>query len=182
MPGGYRGRLIWPVVARIARLDPSGTAADPDAAGPLTSGFDADFREPVKVPVAGSTVGATSRKELADLDLPVQVEDAAWEALEEMRTGDASESRLVLVFHFADLEARALVDPTTGDALAPRKGDRLVAILDPHTNAVVQAVTTPPGLYVTEARPASFGLSARTRNLLLVTFESRDQSVRGAAG
>ena len=66
--------------------------------------------------------------------------------------------------------------------MAPRIGDRLVAIVDPNTGLVMQAVPTPPGLYVTEARPASFGLSARVRNLLLVTFESRDQSVRGAAG
>jgi len=40
---------------------------------------------------------------------------------------------------------------------------------------LVQAVRTPPGLYVTEARPIGFGLHRRrpSRNLLLVSFQDR---------
>ena len=71
------------------------------------------------------------------------------------------------------------------------KGGALVVATDGHvmlichdkTGRVVQLVHTPPGLYVTEARPAGFGLSmARPRrNLLVVTFEDRRQAAgRGA--
>ncbi|NVJ28865.1 hypothetical protein HUW62_47535, partial [Myxococcus sp. AM011] len=67
-----------------------------------------------------------------------------------------------------------------GDALI-RPSDRLGALYDV-TGALVQAVRTPPGLYVTEARPTGFGLHRRRprRNLLLVTFNDRPQA-RGLA-
>jgi hypothetical protein len=54
------------------------------------------------------------------------------------------------------------VDAASGDALV-RPGDRLAALYD-KAGALVQAVRTPPGLYVTEARPTGFGLNmARPR-------------------
>jgi hypothetical protein len=86
-------------------------------------------------------------------------------------TGNSPRAHVVLVFHFRDLERLGLVDPTTGDATL-RVGDRLVAIHDHRTGALVQAVRTPPGLYLTEAQPQSFGLGFR-RNLLLATFNER---------
>ncbi|MEO7730519.1 MAG: hypothetical protein ABIY55_06065, partial [Kofleriaceae bacterium] len=86
-------------------------------------------------------------------------------------------THLLLVFHFRDLEQLDLVDPTTGDVLL-RIGDRLVAIRDQRTGEVVQAVRIPPGLYITEAQPQSFGLGFR-RNLLLVTFNERAVGARG---
>lgn len=171
-----RGRLIWPFLARIARIDPAGIAADPDGAGPLTSGYDDDFREPIRLPVAGKVAGASARVELATVDLPVQVEDEEWERLSELRTGDVAGTRVTLVFHFKDLERLGYVDATTGDALIPRKGDRLVSIRDKTTGANVQAIPTPPGLYCVEAQPRSYGLSSLKRNLLVGVFASRDTS------
>ncbi len=90
----------------------------------------------------------------------------------------APNSRIVLVFHFRDLERMGLVDAASGDALL-RVNDRLAAI---HTlqGQLVQAIRTPPGLYATEVQPQSFGLGL-SRNLLLVTFEERELAVRGAA-
>lgn len=169
MPG-YRGRLIWPFIARIARLDLAGTAADPDASGPLTSGYDDVYREPIQIPAVGSQVGTNARVELAPIDLPCQVEDEAWETLRMMRTGNVARAELLLVFHFRSLEAAGLVDPTTGDALAPRIGDRLVSIHRTPDLALVQAVPTPPGLFCEEAQPRSHGLSGLARNLLVCTF------------
>ena len=95
-----------------------------------------------------------------------------------LASGNAPRSQLDLVFHFKDLERLGLVDPASGDALI-RPGDRLAAIYD-KAGHLVQAVRTPPGLYVTEARPIGFGLSmARPRrNLLSVTFEDRQQGKR----
>jgi hypothetical protein len=66
----------------------------------------------------------------------------------------------VLVFHFRDLERLGPVEPNTGDALL-RIGDRLVAIRDRRTGDLVQAVRTPPGLYLTEPQP-EFGLGGAT--------------------
>lgn len=95
-----------------------------------------------------------------------------WLALQQLASGNVPRTKLSLCFHFRDLEAAGLVQATTGLALI-RPGDRLAGLYDLLGN-LVQAVPTPPGLYVTEAHPASFGLGIH-RNLLLVTFEPRDQ-------
>ncbi|NVJ28857.1 hypothetical protein HUW62_47470, partial [Myxococcus sp. AM011] len=95
-------------------------------------------------------------------------------------SGNSPRTSFELVFHFRDLERLGLVDAATGDALI-RPSDRLGALYDV-AGALVQAVRTPPGLYVTEARPTGFGLHRRRprRNLLLVTFNDRPQA-RGLA-
>jgi hypothetical protein len=48
---------------------------------------------------------------------------------------------------------------------------------------LVQSVRTPPGLYVTEARPSGFGLNMTRpqRNLLMVTFEDRQPAAGRSA-
>jgi hypothetical protein len=165
-------------LAELAPLDTTATAADPDGPGPLTSGYDADFQEPVLVSIAGGGGGQDARREKPPIHVPCQVEVQAFGELTELATGNSPHSRLVLVFHFADLEQLGLVDPTTGDALL-RVGDRLVAIRDLRTDELVQAIRTPPGLYLTEAQP-QFGLGRR-RNLLLTTFSERALGARGGA-
>ena len=80
---------------------------------------------------------------------------------------------------FEELERMGLVDPGSGDALL-RVDDRLVAIRDYHTGELVQAVRTPPGLYITEVRPQSFGLGLK-RNLLFSVFDERALGAKGAA-
>jgi hypothetical protein len=172
-----RGRLINPFLAEIARLDTVATAADPDAAGPFASGYDPDFKETVVVP-SGPGRGVDARKEMPPVRIPCQVEVGAFEALRQLASGNSPDSRVTLVFHFRDLERMGLVDAGTGDALL-RVNDRLVAIHDLDGN-LVQAVRTPPGLYVTEVQPQSFGIG-RSRNLLLATVGSRELGARGAA-
>jgi len=171
-----RGRLINPFLAELAQLDTEQTAADPDGAGPLTSGYDPDFKETVIVPLG--TGGADARKEKPPIRVPCQVEVGAFEALQQLTAGNSPNSRLTLVFHFQDLERLGLVDEPSGDALI-RVNDRLVAIRS-MTGALVQAIRTPPGLYATEVQPQSFGL-ALARNLLVVTFEERELGVRVGA-
>ena len=168
-----RGRLINPFLAELARLDTVATAADPDGPGPLTSGYDPDFKETVVLPSPGN-----ARREQPPIRLPCQVEIGTFEALQQLASGTSPNSKVTLVFHFRDLEQLGLVDPGTGDALL-RVNDRLVAIRDLAGN-LVQAVRTPPGLYATEVQPQSFGLGL-CRNLLLVTFDERELGVRGAA-
>ena len=171
-----RGRLIRPLLAEIAQLDSAATASDLDGPGALTSGYDPDFQETVLLPSARGP-GQDARREKPSILVPCQIEVQAFGELAELATGNSPRSRLVLVFHFADLERLGLVNPATGDALF-RVGDRLVAIRDRRTGALVQAVRTPPGLYLTEPQP-QFGLAGRL-NLLLARFEERALGTQGA--
>lgn len=164
-----RGRLLQAFAAELAQLDTTATAADPDGPGPLASGYDIDFQETVLVP-SGGPRGRDARREKPLIRVPCQIEIQAFGALAELATGNSPRSRLVLVFHFADLERLGLVDAATGEALL-HIGDRLVAIRDRRTGALIQAVRTPPGLYLIEPQP-EFGLGGR-RNLLLATFSER---------
>jgi hypothetical protein len=174
-----RGRLINPFAAELARLDTAATAVDPDGPGPLTSGYDPDFQETVLLPSAGRR-SRDARREKPSIRVPCQVEVQTFDQLTELATGNSPRSRLVLVFHFGDLEQLGLVDLTTGDALL-RAGDRLVAVRDLRTGVLVQVIRTPPGLYLTEAQPQSFGLGGR-RNLLLATFGERALGPQGGTG
>ncbi len=175
-----RGRLIFPFLAEICRLDTSATAAtDPDGPGPLTSGYDDDFKESVLVDPNSDGVGTRVRLEHSPVRIPCQVEPEVFDQLRMYSSGNAARSNIELVFHFKDLEQMGLVNVGSGDALI-RSGDRLSAIYDKH-EALVQSIRMSPGLYVQEARPIGFGLNrARSRrNLLLVSFADRPQGTRG---
>ena len=72
-----RGRLIFPFLAELHRLDTTGTATtDPDGAGPLTSGYDPDFKEPVGVDSNDDGIGESVRIEHPPVRLPCQVAPA----------------------------------------------------------------------------------------------------------
>ena len=74
-----------------------------------------------------------------------------------------------------DLESLGLVDVATG-SLRIGLNDRLRAIFDRQGRAVF-AAPDPPGLFVTEVRPAGFGLGGR-RNLVFVFFDARSRAPR----
>ena len=177
-----RGRLIFSFLAELFRLDTHAMATvDPDAAGPLETGYDPDFKEPVVVDQDDDGIGERIRAERDPVRVPCQVDTKVFEELRMFASGNAPRSRIDLIFHFKDLERLGLVDAASGDALV-RPGDRLAALYD-KAGALVQSVRTPPGLYVTEARPTGFGLNmARPRrNLLLVAFEDRQPAAGRAA-
>lgn len=166
-----RGRLINPFMATIARFDSAATAEDPDGAGPLTTGMDPDFREPT-VHTSAEGKRTDARKE-DTVSIRCQVEIGTYGELQQLLAGNNPQSRLVLVFHFKDLEEASYVDPETGDALL-RINDRLVEIRE-MSGKLAQAF--PRGVYATEVQPQSFGIG-RSRNLLLVTFMGRDSTTR----
>lgn len=172
-----RGRLINPFLAEIAQLDTVATDADPDGPGPLTSGYDDDFKETVAYS-AGAQPRVDARQEKPLLRIPCQVEVSTLETLEQLGAGASPHSRLTLVFHFEHLEQVGLVDPVTGTARL-RVNDRLVAIYSCDSE-LVHSVRTPPGLYAIEVQPQSFGLGL-SRNLLVVTFQERAVAARGGA-
>lgn len=176
-----RGRLIFPFLAELHRLDTQAMASPPGGPPPAAPGYDPDFKEPVLADLDGDGIGERARAEHPPVRVPCQVDTKVFEELRMLGSGNAPRSRIDLVFHFRDLERLGLVDPATGDALV-RPGDRLAAIHD-RAGTLVQAVRTPPGLYVAEARPAGFGLDmARPRrNLLLVAFEDRQQGTGRSA-
>jgi hypothetical protein len=161
--GVMRGRLIFPFIAELHRLDTQAMAPD----------YDEDFKEPVLVDSDDDGVGEPFRREHPPVRVPCQVEPEAFEALRMATSGNTPRSSFDLVFHFRDLEQLGLVDAASGDALI-RPSDRLGALYA-RDGQLVQAVRTPPGLYVTEARPIGFGLHRRrpSRNLLLVSFQDR---------
>lgn len=176
-----RGRLIFRFLAELHRLDTQAMAQDPDGPGALEHGYDPDFKEPVLVDRNDDGIGERIRQEHPAVRIPCQVEPKVFEELRMFASGNAPRSRIDLLFHFKDLERLDLIERTTGDALV-RPGDRLGAILD-IAGALVQAIRTPPGLYVIEARPTGFGLnrSRPRRNLLLVTFHDRPLATGRAA-
>jgi hypothetical protein len=161
-----RGRLIFPFLAELHRLDTVAMATD-------APGYDQDFKEPALLDVDGDGVGDAFRREHPPVRVPCQVEPETLNALRMTPSGNAHASSLDLVFHFRDLERLGLVDVTTGEALI-RASDRLGGLFDTE-GQLVWAVRTPPGLYVTEARHAGFGLFRRRprRNLLVVSFSDR---------
>jgi hypothetical protein len=169
-----RGRLIFRVFAEFFRLDRAGkVVTSPD--------YDPEFKEPSLLDT-GAAIGVRTRRELPAIRVPCQVESEAVEALEMFAAGESPRSLIRLVFHFAHLERAGLVDGVMGTSLIA-VGDRLGALHDT-TGALIQRVRTPPGLYVTEARPTGFGLfmPRPRRNLLLVTLEERDTAApRGAS-
>ena len=168
-----RGRLIFPFVVEYARLDPDGTGlADPDdTEGPLTSGFDDDFRAPfVHTDATGARVSA--RVEQSLIAVPAQIEDKMLDRLRQIANGNAPMGVMALIHHFRDLERLALVD-SDGRALI-RMNDRLVRILT-RSGTVVNTFPNPPGMYVRETTPRSYGLGTGNRNLLEVVLQDREQ-------
>ncbi len=172
-----RGRLIFPFLVELAQLDTTATAADPDGAGPLVSGYDPDFRSTVKVlAVPTDQVGVDSRKESGPISIRAQIEPQQFEALEQMLSGESPNSRFQVVAHYKDLEAVGLVGADGRPLIFKR--DRLTRILTTK-GVLVEDIPNPPGLFVTEVQSRGFGPGG-ARNLLLLVFEEREQSLRSA--
>jgi len=161
-----RGRLIFPFLAELRRLDTHAMSTQ-------TPGYDEDFKEPALLDTDGDGAGDAYRHEHPPVRVPCQVEPQTIDALRMTAAGNTPQSSLDLIFHFKDLEQRGLVDASSGEALI-RNSDRLSGLFDTE-GTLVWSVRTPPGLYVTEARPAGFGLFRRRprRNLLIVSFADR---------
>jgi hypothetical protein len=155
-----RGRLIFPFGIEIRRLDGKSTQTD------------SLWREP-KLVGTTNKIGKLGRKELDPVVIPGQFAVGSdFMALQMLANGNASKTDFKLIFHFADLEERGLVEEATGTSLI-RVGDRLSAVYNIDDETLIQAVPDPPGAFIKEAEPR-FGLG-RQRNLLICTFVSRDQ-------
>lgn len=186
---GYRGRLIWPIVFEFAVLDTLATslpAADNDAPGGTSDGYHPVFRETRLVPptnqdtAAGSPRGKSTRKEkIVKCEGQWEVENFDFQ--QQFASGPTPKHRIGAVLHYRDLERRGLLDDD-GKAMI-KVNDRLCAVYEKRSGKLIQRFKEPPlgtGLYVTEAEPMSMGLSGLKRNILLLTLEDRERSVRRA--
>jgi len=169
--------LIFPFEVELWRLDTIGTAADPDEGGPLTSGVDPDFREPIMLPRVGRDA-LLNRRELAPIILPCQVEEETEDEQMQRAAGDDPATLMRFVFHFQDLEDLDLVDQD-GKAML-NKNDRVTAIFLRQDGSLVQRFDDvndgSGGLFCTAVEPRSFGLGGLQRNLLVATFKRRGKT------
>jgi len=175
-----RGRLVFPFIVELGLLDTAATAADPDGPGPLASGYDDEFREPVMIaPTTGSARGQIRRVERVER-FKAQVEDDTADALQMAAAGNSPTSTMGLVFHFADLEKCGAVQMSTGKPSIKAPGARLIAIYNPRSGQLIERFDAEPGLYATQAKSLGFGLGP-DRNLLLVIFQERSVSAQATS-
>lgn len=156
----YRGRLIWPFIARVERLDTAATKANTLG---LASGFDRVFREPVKNDTTDARVYRT-----VELACQVSTEAGPYERQVQMPGGRELEFDLRLVVHYADLEAAGLIDLAGNTSL--QSSDRLREIVRT-TGERVRYFSDP--LFCVHTQDRSFGLSGLHRNLVLLYFRDR---------
>lgn len=175
-----RGRLIFPFTVELGLLDTAAMAADPDGTGPLTSGYDDEFREPIVVGAAGSAPGHTLRRETIHRFL-AQIEDNTEGLVDVMASGNSPVNMLGLVFHYKDLESIGAVELVSGKPIIKAPGARLISIRNPVDGTLIERFDDAPGFWATQSKSMGFGLGP-TRNLLLVIFEERAVSVPAAGG
>lgn len=176
-----RGRIIWTHLADIYTLDSAETNKDPDLAGPLTSGYDDVFMEPVRVQESagefGAPRGVSARKEKKQAKVPVQIKDDNMEVLQQMVSGPTPGARLTTYIHYRTLEDLGLLDSDKVPSIF--RNCRLDSIYHARSGELLHRFTTERALYAQEIRPVGWGLSGGRINLLMIRFEDREQSDRG---
>lgn len=166
----YRGRLIWPMQARIERLDTASTQATAVAGQP--AGYDRIFREPVKV-----SPGVDARQYMPAIAVACQVktEGGAYRRAEQMPGGRELEYDVKIALHYQDLELRGLVGADGTTVFQP--SDRLVSIYRTDGVTLIQSFASAP-LYCVHVQDRSLGLSGLTRNLVMLYFKDRLEGAR----
>ncbi len=165
--------LLETVEAVIHRLDPQATAIF-DPPGDQPSGYDPDFEEPV---VFTNTSGQrqASRKELPPIRVPCQVEAANFERLRQLFPGNTPNSSIVLALSRIDLEARGLIDLLTRKVLI-NVNDRVETLERRGVPGQIVHPITPPGLFVFEVRPGSWGFGPDGHDLELLFLDERQRA------
>lgn len=160
-----RGRLIWPMQARISRLDTAATAAN-NLGEP--SGYDRTFREPVR-----NTAGADSRVYMPQLAVSCQVntEKGSNAKVVQLPGGLELEYNVRTTLHYGELETRGLMASNGASVFKP--GDRLDAIYKRDGVTLLQDYEDMGYLYLVHIQDRSWGLSGLSRNLLMLYWADR---------
>ena len=169
-----RGRLINPFVADLRQLDTVATAASVDG-GSATGGYDEVFRTPVRVPDSSARGSHSHRVEKDALLVPCQVDPGFKYNPRQGLEGLVPQGHVILLFHFRDLERLGLLDAHGASTI--RNADRLAAIYSPDGATAIQSFPDPPGQYVINTTPISWGFRGGSRNVLRVEFAERDQAL-----
>ena len=169
-----RGRLIFPYRVVVARVDPAAI----EAAGPGgANGFDDVWRAPIL-----ETIGDTSgpvRRELDPITFEAQVEPGIFADLRRLMAGFAPEGDLTITAFMSDFEDAGLVGADGAPSLRP--GDRVVRFED-RDGSIVLEIDDPPGLYIENTNPESWGFTGAHRaNLVIIRLTDRPQSGQSAA-
>jgi hypothetical protein len=158
----YRGRLIRPFLAEIARLDTAMTEAD--------GGYDPVWKTTRVTYTNG--IRDTGQRYLEPIRVRAQVEVVTQDQQQQSPSGNIPDAMMRLVVHMSELEQRSLLDP---DGLPMiRANDKLVAIY--RLTGVLEERYAQP-LYCTAVERPAFGIGGR-RNLAVFTFEDRPQGAR----
>ncbi len=158
----YRGRLIQSFLCDLRRLDTATTAAV------IGGGYDDVFAEVLPVD-DGTQVGSSSRRELAAVLLPCQVDRVDWDDDKMLRSGHDPRVQILLHLFMEDIENAGLIDANGAPAIYA--GDRVAAILD-NSGTVQETFPHPPGMFVTGVERAGYGLDSQSTprfNLLTLT-------------
>jgi len=142
-----RGRLINKFVAVIYRLDTVASAAV------VGGGYDDEFDELIPTD-DGTQTGASSRREMAALRLPVQLDRKTWGGYDARRGGKEIEADIILTFHWPDLENGGLID--AGGEPVLKAGDRIDKI-ETVAGVVESTFDNPPGMFIRDLERAGHG-------------------------
>lgn len=163
--------ILQPSLAVVHRLSVEATRnADPE--GPETTGYDETLREPISYEQGHEVLD--TRREMAPIRVPCQIETLSFEALRQLRLGDAPISNMVFVFHRRDLERLGLLDSNRDVVL--KKGDRISAIERHGAPGVRSKSLKEPGLFVFEMRPRSWGFGPDGYDLELAIMSDRREA------
>ncbi len=169
----YRGRLIFPKLAEIARLD---TAAV-EAAGDYDHVFGEIRASNENRPGASRSVPRAEVLARAQ----AQVETDSFQRIMMGGLGQVPNSRMVLVFLASELEELGFVDATTRKPIF-KPTDRLAAVYELDGTTLILRVEEDPGLFATHVQPTGFGFGAGGYNLVEVTFEARPDGIVNGGG
>lgn len=171
-----RAPLLFPSLLKVSRLDIVATErVDPDGpAGPLTSGYDPDLREPVVYTDASGSRASSVRYKPPVL-IPCQVEIKKFEELRQVFGGDAPITEMVFVLHNKDLVRMGLLKCGSGcgtdGTLKLKTNDRIDAVLCRRKR--VPNIDLKEDLYIFRIDPGSWGMGPSGTDLKIVYTTNR---------
>jgi hypothetical protein len=156
------------MAAVVHRLDTAATRLV-DAPGAPSDGYNDLLDEPY--PYNQGAGFTDTRQEMAAIRIPCQLEVMTFEELNQIDTGDAAMSDIVLVFHRMDLELLGLLDATTR-LQQLKAGDRVSALEKKgFPGTVVHPI--PHDLYIYKIEPGSPGMGPDGYDLEICYLSTR---------
>lgn len=162
--------LPFPKLVRVARYDTAATAA--------AGGVDHEAGALVVTNKNDGSPRTVARVETT-IDLEGCIETAGWEAMARGPLGNSPRHGRRVVFRKGDLLEAGLIQEANGIVLL-KSTDRLDAVLDIETGALVEQIPASPGFYATQVEPVGYGPGPAGPNLVVMTFEERARAPRGS--